>query len=387
MFDVTPPRAAWLLRNILNLASILHSHGVHFFALAGPDLLLGEDTPHGSRNILTMLAKAPELTKQALRLRTLGAEIAETVGGRPTHPVSSVVGGMAQPLSKDRYNKLVALVEEALPPANSLYDTAKKALEGQAERLASLPLETHYLGTVSGGALDLYEGELRLQSPDGTTESFAEDDWADHLVEEAVSESYGKHVFALKDGASVAFRVGALARINCADHISTKRAQEELVYFREKWGHPSHETVLFHMARLIELLYAAERLSELVQEPEVTSQDVRVMPTANPKSACAHVEAPRGVLVHDYQVDNNGIVTGANLLVATQQNLPSINETIGLAAKRYLDSPDEVLLNEIEFSIRCYDPCLSCATHRYGDMKLEVNIRRGGIPMRTLKRR
>ncbi len=387
VYGVTPPKAAWLLRNVMNLGAILHSHGVHFFALAGPDLLLGEDTPHGTRNILTMLAKAPDVTKQALRLRTIGSEITEVVGGRGTHPVASVVGGMAQPLSEERHKKLISLVDEAVPLAIKLYEFAKPALESQAERLASLPLETHYLGTVSDGALDLYEGELRLQSPDGAVETFAEDDWEKHIREDVVSGSYGKHVFAVKDGATIPYRVGPLARINCADTISTPRANEELKAFQEKWGKPCHQTVMYNMARLIELVYAAEGLAELVRDPELVSQEVRTVPTATPKSACAHVEAPRGVLVHDYKVDENGIVTGANLLVATQQNLSSINETIGLAARRYQDSPDEVLLNEIEFSIRCYDPCLSCATHRYGDMKLEVTVRRNGELFRTLRRR
>lgn len=387
VFDVTPPRAAWLLRNVLNLGAILSSHGVHFFALAGPDLLLGVDAPPEERNIMTLLAKSPDVAKQGLRLRSIGAKISEAVGGRATHPVSAVVGGMAQPLSPERHTKLLALVEEAVELATQLFDFAKPALLAQAERMTSLPLETHYLGTARNGTLDLYEGDLVLRAPDGGTQSFVEDHWTQHLHEEAVSTSYGKNVYCSIGGSTNTFRVGALARINAVDRISTPRAQAELEAFREQWGMPCHQTVMYHMARLIELLYAAERLAELVRDPELVSTDVCAVPTATPRSACAHLEAPRGVLIHDFQVDSSGIVTAANLLVATQQNLPAINATIGLAAQRYMDQPDEVLLNEIEFSIRCYDPCLSCATHRLGAMKLEVEIRQGGVPVRTLRRR
>lgn len=387
VFGVTPPRAATLLRNVLHHGEILHSHGVHFFALAGPDLLLGVDAPAADRNLMGLLRRAPDLAKQALRLRTLGVQIVETVGGRGTHPVSCVAGGLAAPLGAERHARLLALVDEAVPLAGELFTAAKAALLGQAERLRSLPLPTHYLGTVQGGTYDLYEGDLRLRAPDGSVTDFAEDDWAKHLVEETVPTSYGKHTFFRKGAESLTFRVGPLARLNCADRFDTPRAEEERQAFHALGGAVCHETVMYHLARLIELLHSAEKLALLARDPELASPDVRTQPTAGPRSATAHVEAPRGVLIHDYQVDAAGIVTAANLLVATQQNLAAIEATIGQAAQRYLDRPDETILDEIEFGIRCYDPCLSCATHRLGEMKLEVVIRQDGQPLRALRRR
>jgi F420-non-reducing hydrogenase large subunit len=143
---------------------------------------------------------------------------------------------------------------------------------------------------------------------------------------------------------------------------------------------------MYHYARMIELLYSAEKLVQVVADDEIGSDHVRTMPSGSPRSATAHVEAPRGTLIHDYEVDANGIVTKANLLVATQQNLSSINRTIGLSAEQYLDKPDDLLLNAIEFGVRCYDPCLSCATHRLGEMRLDVTIRQGGRVVRTARR-
>ncbi|HWR58924.1 MAG TPA: hypothetical protein VN328_08555 [Thermodesulfovibrionales bacterium] len=168
--------------------------------------------------------------------------------------------------------------------------------------------------------------------------------------------------------------------------MDTPLAHEELQRFREIGGSPCHQTVMYHYARLVELLHAVEKLVEIMKDKEILSDNVRTKPQGTPRNATAHVEAPRGVLIHDYEVDGNGILTRANLLVATQQNIAAINDTIGLSARQYMDKPDEVLLNGIEFGIRCYDPCLSCATHRIGEMKLDVVIRHNGKNIRQVKR-
>jgi F420-non-reducing hydrogenase large subunit len=160
-----------------------------------------------------------------------------------------------------------------------------------------------------------------------------------------------------------------------------------MLKFRENFGFPCHQTVLYHYARLLELLYAAEKLVELFENDEIHSDQVRTLPENSPKNGIGIIEAPRGVLIHDYQVDENGIITQANLLVATQQNLWAINRTVGMAAQMHLDNPnDEFLLNGIEFGIRCYDPCLSCATHRIGELKMNVVIRKNGKVIRSARR-
>jgi len=375
------------LRKALNFGSILHSHAVHFFALAAPDLLLGIDAPAADRNIVALLRSFPEVAKGALRLRSIGQKVTEVIGGRGTHPVSSVAGGLAAPLSADRYEALVKLAEESLPLACLLVETARDALRSKNELLQSLPLTTSYLGTVKGGALDLYDGTLRLRTTNGADVEFSEDEWMSRLCEEVVPTSYAKYVSCSNSrGEAVHYRVGALARLNCCDRIDTPLAQAELERFRELGGNPCHQTVMYHYARLVELLHAAEALVEIARDDEIRCDVVRTPPQGTPRNATAHVEAPRGVLIHDYEVDANGIVTKANLIVATQQNTSAIDETIKMSAARYLDQPDEVLLNGIEFGIRCYDPCLSCATHRLGDMKLDVTVRQRGEVIRRVRR-
>ncbi len=385
VFGATPPRAALLLRNVLNMASLVHSHAVHFFALAAPDLLMGLGADPAQRNIVGLVQQNPELAKKALRLRTIGQRIVELVGGRGTHPIACVAGGMAAPLSKENAERVRKLVAEGVPLGRELYDVAKQALTAQWELAQSLPLETHYLGTVKQGALDMMDGELRLRAPDDQALDFSEDDYRSYLFEEAVDSSYAKFVFCSKGDEAVPYRVGPLARLNCADHIDTPLAQAEFEQFKQSAGRPSHQTVMYHWARLIELLHALEKLAEWVEDDELCSDDVRA-PCGSPHSATAHVEAPRGALIHDYEVDGDGIVTHCNLLVATQQNVPAINATVGLSAQQYIDQPDDVLLNAIEFGIRCYDPCLSCATHRVGEMKLELIVRRNDDIIRQVRR-
>jgi F420-non-reducing hydrogenase large subunit len=367
------------------MGSFIHSHGVHFFALAGPDLLLGLDADPALRNIVGLVQKAPDLAKKALRLRTIGQRVTEEIGGRGTHPVSFVAGGVAAPLAKEKRETLTRLSDEGVALGAELFKTAKETLFGNRELLEALPLETHYLATVNDGALDFYKGDLRLTSPDGANMDFSEEDWASYLHEETNPNSYAKFVFCKDSGGNgVDYRVGPLARLNCADRIDTPLANAELQEMREA-GHPCHQTVMYHFARLVEVLHAAEKLAELVKDEELYSDDVRARP-GTPRSATAHVEAPRGVLIHDYKVDGEGIVTGCNLIVATQQNVPAINASVGMAAAKYLDQPDELLLNAIEFSIRCYDPCLSCATHRIGEMKLDVEVRHNGATVRRARR-
>ncbi len=388
VFSVTPPRPAVLLRELLNCGSYIHSHGVHFFALAGPDLLLGIDSPAEKRNLIGLLEAAPDLASKALRLRSLGQRIAETVGGRGTHPVSAVAGGMAVALSPEKRETLKKQAAEALELAKVAVQEGKKALVSNKELLSILPLATHNLGTVREGALDLYDGVIRARRPDGSVAlDFEGTDYRSYLFEEAVPYAYTKQVF-FKDpsGKPAAYRVGPLARLNCAETITTPLAAAELAQFKEKVGNPCNFTVMNHYARLIELLHCAEKAVQLLDDDDIVSPEVKAKTTATPKSAIAHIEAPRGVLIHDYDVDENGIMRGANLIVATQHNVSSINASIKAAAQFFIDKPDDHLLNGIEFAIRCYDPCLSCSTHQVGQMPIEVTISKDGDVLRTVRR-
>ncbi len=385
IFDTTIPEAARILRNILNLGGIIHSHAIHLFALAGPDLLLGINAPLEKRNLLGVAEKYPDLAKKAILLKSHGHRICEIVGGRGTHPVTMVAGGMAKPLSREQVEKLQSTVQEAAALGSELYPQIKEVLLQQMPLMKSLPIESAYLGTVSNGALELYDGPMRMRSTTGEFQDFSEEEWVSRLTETTNRDTYGKSTYYTVDGQSVMYRVGPLARLNCADSIDTPLAQQELAHFREVAGFPCHQTVMYHYARLIELLYALEKVATLVAAPEIASDEVRA-PLGSPRNGVAHVEAPRGVLIHDYQVDENALVTKANLLVATQQNIDAINETIKLSAQQYIDQPEEELLNAIEFGIRCYDPCLSCATHRIGAMKMDVTIRHRGALIRQVRR-
>jgi F420-non-reducing hydrogenase large subunit len=279
------------------------------------------------------------------------------------------------------------LVAEGAELCVKLVRVAKKALLARKALAHLLPIQTYYLGMVDSGVIEFCQGDLRLRAPNGAAFDFPEDQWRSYLFEETQTDSYAKPVFLrASDGKTVSFRVGPLARINCCDRIDTPLAGAELQQFRELEGSPCHQTVMYHYARLIELLYAVEKISRLILDDEFYSDNIRTAPTGEPQSSTAVVEAPRGVLIHDYKVDKNGIVTDANLLVATQMNVSAINRTIGIAARQYLDQPDDLLLNAIEFGVRCYDPCLSCATHRLGELKMEAVIRRQGKVIRRARR-
>lgn len=388
MFSAPPPKAALLLRQLLNCGSMIHSHAIHFFALAGPDLFLDRATPVAKRNLVGLLEVAPDLAKKALRLRSIGQMMVEIVGGRGTHPVTAVAGGMSCALSKDSHASLTGLAAEGLELAKVVLEAGKQALLKDPQLLTRLPLATHDMGTVQGDTLDLYDGKLRVRQPDGKVGlELAAADYANHMVEEALPHSYGKQI-VLKDatGATRPYRVGPLARLNCAQETGTPLADAALAELRTACGNPSPQVVAAHWARLVELLHCAEKARALLADEAILSPDVRSKPGALKRRAVAHVEAPRGVLIHDYQVDGNACIEAANFLVATQHNIASINTTLKNAATLLLDKSDAELLDGVEFAIRCFDPCLSCSTHRVGQMPLLVDVCRAGKPVRTARR-
>ena len=387
VFGAAPPRAALLQRRLLNAGSFIHSHAIHFFALAGPDLLLGIDAPKEQRNIVALLRVAPDLARKALRLRSIGQKIAEIVGGRGTHPVTAVAGGMATELTQEKVGQLKQLAQEGLELSLFALDAGKQALADKAELLELLPLASYDLGTVSSGTWDLYDGCLRLCDTAGNTaKEIQAPDYSNYMVEEALRDSYSKRVLFKLGTEEVAYRVGPLARLNACEKLPTPRAQAELQEFRARFGHPVHQTVLNHYARLIETLACAEQAVQLSQDPELLSTDVRAMPQHAPRRAVAHIEAPRGVLIHDYQVNEHGLVTKANFIVATQHNISSINATLRQAAERFVKRPEDEFFNGVEFAIRCYDPCLSCSTHQVGEMPMVINFVRHGELVRQVRR-
>jgi len=388
VFGIEIPRAARLLRELLNAGSIIHSHAIHFFALAGPDLLLGLDAAPDKRNLVALLSIAPDLGKKALRLRSIGQRISEEVGGRGTHPITCVAGGMASGITAETRKLLQALADEAVKLTQEVLVAGRDALIKNDSLVRTFHQPVHDVATTNQGALDCYDGMLRIRDPEGKqVREFAAAEYRDLMVEEALPYSYAKQVMLKLNGSgTVPYRVGPLARLNCSDRVSTPLAAAELEDFRSRWGNPCHFTAAQHHARLVEILHHAERAVELLKDDEIMSGNIRNPSRSSPKNAIAHVEAPRGVLIHDFEVDSNANVTGANLLVATQHNIATINQTVKAAAEKFLKESEDVLTNAVEFAIRCWDPCLSCSTHAAGQMPLELLIVHNGTTLRRIVR-
>lgn len=388
---VTPPPAAKLLRELMFLGHIIHSHSLSIFVLQGPDLVLGLDADPALRNIVGIVQARPELARMALRLRTIGQKITEMVGGRGIHPVTSVAGGITFILDQDKKKALQEWIDEARALLPVVVPAVKGLLLNLLEHHPALGSDwvvpSWGVATVFEDRFSLIEGRLRVIDATGATKlEFGIEEYDKYLVESVVDWSYMKKVELELDGMHE-YRVGPMARINVARRFGTELADAECDEFFKLGGEPCHGTVFQTYAKLVEIIWAIERADQVVNDKAIWGE-TRVPVTFKGGRGVGHVEAPRGTLIHDFEIDERGVVRAANLIVATQQNYAIINRSIEQAARSHvIDRPNESeLLNAVEFSIRCYDPCLSCATHAVGRMPLEVAISRGGEVVRTLRR-
>ncbi|MHB8869617.1 MAG: Ni/Fe hydrogenase subunit alpha [Thermoleophilia bacterium] len=388
---VDPPPAAKLMRELLYMGHFIHSHTLHLFVLAGPDLVLGLDGDPAKRNIVGVVEAVPEVALKALRLRSLGQKLNELIGGRGVHPVTAIIGGMSFDLDEQKLAAATALVDEALELALELATVAKDLINAQATAhpalLTDLQQPTWYMGTVKAGKVNFYDGRLRVIDDTGMVRAeFDAPEYGTYLAERTVESSYLKPVFMNVDGQEHVYRVNTLARMNVAEGMETPKAQSWFEAFRKGLGWPCHLTVPHNYARIIELIYACEKAKEIVSDPAVLGS-ARIPVTMKAGHGVGHVEAPRGSLFHEYEIDDNGIVQAANLIVATQQNYSSINTSILQAAQVFVAGRGEdAILNAVEFAIRSYDPCLSCATHAVGRMPLIVEMRRDGETVHLMRR-
>jgi len=383
---VTPPRDAKLLRELLYAGHVLHSHALSNFVLTGPDIILGINAAADKRNVFNLLAVDPELSKTLLRIRSIGQRTVELVGGRGVHPVTAVPGGMASRPSADKLELMAGWGEEATGSLERVIEVLKPKLEelGPLREAAQLPY--HSLALSNDGTVDLLEGEWVVVDPEGNEERrFQGPDYGDNLVEHVMPGSYMKSV-QLKGPETKNFFVGPLARANVNSKMSTPKAQEHLDAFRAS-GTPRLSAVDFIAARLIEMLNCAERL-HAIAGGELGDGPIRVaVPKVRAGRYVGVIEAPRGILVHDYHTDDDGRIADVNLIVATQNNYDAIDSAVESLARHYLpENNDEQLLNGVEFAMRCFDPCLACATHTAGRMPLTVELRRGGELVRTVRR-
>lgn len=394
VYDVTPPPAAVKLRRLYLSAHILHSHLLHFFALAAPDFVPGADAPKEARNLLGLVdAAGKELGLAVIKGRGDAQRIQGILAGHPIHPVAGLPGGWARPLEEaDRVEiekmgeGLVALAEDGLAffRERILGDPVRAEAVGSGV----YDLTSYYAGLVDEqGRVDFYDGRVRVVGPDGSqTASFEGKDYLDHIAEKVLPWSYLKVPYlkdvgwkGIVDGAeSGIYRVNSLARLNVAKAMATPKAEAARKEMFDRYGsRPIHHTLAYHEARLIEALFAAESVLELARDPEITSSEVRAVPTGRPSKGVGVVEAPRGTLYHHYVTDGNGIVKSVNLIVATVQNNAAMNLSVKRAAKELIRGGvvDDSLLDRVEMAFRAYDPCLACATHHLpGGMPLAVSI-------------
>jgi F420-non-reducing hydrogenase large subunit len=402
VYHIDPPPAAKKLRELFYCAHMIHSHVAHFYALAAPDFVLGPMSDPAERNILGLVAKVGlDIGGEVIKHRAYAQDIQAAIGGKATHPVCGLPGGMSKPITederKDFEEKAKSLVEFG-KLGIKLFDDLVLANKEYLELITGdiYTMNSYYMGLVdNNNKVNFYEGDLRVVDPDGKeTARFKAADYLDYIAEHTEPWSYLKFPFLKKVGwkglvdgkDSGVYRVNSLARLNVADGMATPLAQAEYERMYETLGgKPVHATLAFHWARLIEILYAAERLLELCQDSEITSPEVRTIPTATPDEGIGIVEAPRGVLIHHYQTDDKGIIEKVNLIVATVMNNPAMNMSIKRAAQSLIKKgqvASEGLLNMVEMAFRAYDPCMACATHTLpGQMPLEVVIRdsRGDI--------
>jgi len=364
----------------------MEEHILHFYFLAGADFLLGPSADYSVRNVIGILQAAPDVARRVVRVRHMCAHMLEILAGKSIHPQAAVPGGFSKPLAAGERDDLAKMAEEGLELAKFSIAFAKEnVFPKYLDVVKSLGvITTGFLGTVSdNGALNLYDGKLRLMKPDGSFEEFPYDRYTDFIAEHIEPWTYLKFPYAKKWGSfsmdegkpGGIYRVNTLARLNVCDRIDTPLAQAELEEFRQKFGRPAQLTLLYHWARLIELLYNAENAVRLLADPEITSPETRVKVTPRAARGVGCVEAPRGTLIHDYETDAEGMLTNVNLIVGTTHNNAPINMSVTQAAKGLIrgGNYDQGILNTVEMSIRAYDPCFSCATHRL-DGKLSVKV-------------
>lgn len=390
----TPPRPAKLLRELMHMGQVIQSHGMHFFELAGPDLLLGFDASPEIRSVIGLIGANPELTVKAVRLRKFGQEIIKTLGGRKLHPIFAVPGGVNKALTIHERDSILqgvdAAVETLKVGLQIMKDWAAKNME-DINKFAVFP--TGYFGlTTPENGLELYDGDIRLISRDGKElERFPVANYLDQIAEHVEPWSYLKFPYYKKLGyPGGVYRVGPLGRLNLAEKIDTPLANEELKIFKSlNNGKPVENTLYYHYARLIEALFATERVRVLCEDEDITSTDILNTHKNYTGHGVGVIEAPRGTLIHDYTADENGKLLKVNLIVSTGHNNWAMSNAVDSVAKTYVKGPDvsEGMLNRVEAAIRAYDPCLSCSTHAVGQMPIQVDfIAPDGTMIKTLKR-
>jgi len=394
ILGVEIPPAATALRVLLHMGQYIQSHALHFFYLASPDLLLGWDADPAERNVVGVIGKYPELAVKGVRMRKFGQEIIAALGGKRVHPAFAVAGGVTNPLSEADRASLLEGFPEAYATCHAGIELIRNWLQEHWEEVKRFAnFASLYAGLVdSKGCPDMYDGKFRITGHDRKIiEEFDPADYLNFIGEHVEPWSYLKFPFFKPRGyPEGCYRVGPLGRLNIADAMSTPMADKELKQFRKVSKNGLNGcTLLFHYARLIEALNCLERAEQLLKDDGICSRDIRYTGKPVNEEGVGVVEAPRGTLIHHYQVDAYGALRKVNLIVATGHNNSAMNRSVQLVAQEYIHNGQvhEGLLNRVEGAIRCYDPCLSCSTHALGQMLLSIQIYRADGELLTEIRR
>ena len=382
LLGVEIPRAAATQRRLVNYAQLLQSHALSFFHLSAPDLLLGMDSAPEKRNIFGLLEQDKDLARRGIRLRQFGQRIIELVGGKKIHPAWGAPGGVLRALGTTERDEIRGWIPEVLQSMDIALGRLKSAIDSLAleiEHMGNFP--TLFLGTVTPeGDLEYYDGQIRIVDAEGNIVADGLDPlrYASYLGEASEEWSFMKFPYYKPLGyPGGIYRVGPLARLNVARSAGTARADRELVEFKQRGKGAVCQSFHYHLARLIEMLHAVERIQELADDPDLLRDHIRAKAGQNRNHGVGSCEAPRGTLFHDYEADDNGLIRKVNLLIATSQNNLAMNRAVEQAAREFVSTRalQEGMLNRVEAAIRCFDPCLSCSTHAAGQMALRVEIR------------
>ena len=369
------------LRELLQTGEIIQSHALHFFYLASPDLLFGMESEPKRRNIAALIKEKPSLAKAGIHLRKFGQSIFERLSGSRVHINYAIPGGVNAALTDEDRRKMLEEIPNRIHEAEKAIEFVKDyCREHEDEALNFARFDSKYLGLIDEkGNLEFYDGKLRMKSENGSIIEELEPENYGSIINEAVEDwSYMKFPYYSKEGFPHGmYRVGPLARLNVADQISTPLAKNEMMEFK-KYGENGivNSLLLYHYARLIEILHALEKAKSLLEDQKICSRDIFQRARQSNNEGIGIIEAPRGVLIHHYHVNGHGVIQKCNLVVATVHNNLAMNKAIMEVARNYIkkDEIKEGILNRLEVAIRCYDPCLSCATHAVGQMPLQVQI-------------
>lgn len=380
---ITPPQAGINIRKIINLAQLLQSHTLNFFHLSSPDFIYGFDAPKEDRNIFKMMQTHPQTARDGIELRAFGQKIIEEFGGKKIHPTGIVAGGVEHKIEPKQKEAILGEIPKMLNITQNALEFFKTNLHKFQKEIESFGAFDSLFMALSNKerTLEHYEGTLCFMDSEGNILQDAIDpkDYKEYIGEAVEEESYLKSPYYKPLGYPHGmYRVGALARLNIALSCQTPLADEELKNFKSLGGGKAVlNSFYYHYARLIEIIYAIEKIEMLLNEDSTMSEDIKATSKITKLRGVGCSEAPRGTLFHEYHVTKEGIITELNLIIATGNNNLAMNAGVKQVAQTFIDAADitDGALNRVEAVIRCFDPCLSCSTHALGIVSSQIEIR------------